>query len=295
LKISIIIRTKNEAGTLPQVLAGIKRQVFDGDVEIIVVDSGSRDNTLTCAREAGWGTVLVPEENFSFGGSINEGVKKARGDFIVLLSGHTVPIDNKWLSELINGFNNQDIAATFGRQVPVKGCDPFEEWQFLRNFPSKVSPVRSFVLRGDTFSNASCAIRREILVKYPFDETLPGSEDREWASRIKQNGFNIKYIPESQVFHSHPISYEALYNRKFIQAKSRKMIYPDAPSRRHGMASPTCQYDNIFWLSGAIITTVLIDIGYCLCKGYFRFLPKIFKYRCYYFKGIINGVRAGKS
>jgi len=288
LKISIIIRTKNEARTLPRVLQGIKDQVFNEEVEVIVVDSGSSDNTLAYARDAGCSTVLLPEGDFSFGRSINEGVKNAQGDFIVLLSGHTVPADNNWLSELINGFTltghaDQTIAAAFGRQIPIKGYDPFEEWQFLRNFPSKISTVRRLVLKGDTFSNASCAIRREILLKYPFDETLPGSEDREWAGRIRKNGFKIKYIPESQVLHSHSLSYQAVYKRKFIQAKARKMIYPK-----------TCRYDNILWISGAIVTTVLIDIGYCLYKGYFRFLLKIFKYRYYYFKGMIDGVKAAK-
>ena len=265
-------------------LAGIKKQDYDGKVEIIVVDSGSKDNTLDCAKEAGCSIVLIPEDRFSFGRAINEGVKKAQGDFIVLLSGHTKPVDNKWLSELINGFDSQEIAAVFGRQVPVQGCDPFEEWQFLRNFPARISPLKSLPLRGDTFSNASCAVRREILIKYPFDETLPGSEDREWAGRIKKHGFTIKYIPESRVYHSHALSYKAVYERKFIQAKARKMVYPDA-----------CKYDNIFWRLGAVIMTILIDMGYCLYKGYFKFLPKIFKYRYYYFKGIINGVRAGKS
>ena len=291
MKLSIIIRTKDEAGTLADVLAGIKKQDYDGRVEIIVVDSGSKDNTLACAKEAGCAIVLIPEDEFSFGRAINEGVKKAQGDFIVLLSGHTKPVDNKWLSELINGFTprpkdlaGEGIAAVFGRQIPVRGCEPFEEWQFLRNFPARISPLKSLPLRGDTFSNASCAIRREIVLKYPFDEILPFAEDREWARRIKKDGFKIKYIPESKVYHSHALSYKAVYERKFIQAKARKMVYPDA-----------CKYDNIFWRLGAVIMTILIDMGYCLYKGYFKFLPKIFKYRYYYFKGIINGVRAGKS
>lgn len=284
MKVSVIIRTKNEAGTLPEVLQGIKRQDYEGEVEIIVVDSGSTDNTLTLAQGSGCNIVLVPEDKFSFGRSINEGAKKARGDFIVLLSGHAMPVNEMWLKELLRGFDEHDIAATFGRQIPLRGYDPFEEWQLLRNFPSKISPIRNLALRGDTFSNASCAIRREILLKYPSDETLSGSEDREWAGRIKKNGFRVKYVPESQVFHSHILSYKAIYERKFIQARARKLIYPD-----------TCRYDNIFWLLGAIIVTILIDVSYCFYKGYFGFLSKIFKYRYYYFRGIVDGVRTAKN
>lgn len=283
MKVSIIIRTKNEGKNLSEVLAGIKKQIYRGGVEIIVVDSGSTDNTLDIARTYGCRIVEVAEGSFSFGRAINEGVKEARGSFIVLLSGHTVPVDNVWLSALLSGFNAEDIIATFGRQVPMRGYDPFEEWQFYRNFPSNLSPVKNLPLRGDTFSNANCAIRKEILLKYPFNELLPGSEDREWAGRVKREGFKIRYIPESQVFHSHPLSYESIYNRKFIQAKARKLVYPKA-----------CRYDNIFWLVSASIITVLIDIVYCIYRGYFRFLPKVFKYRCYYFRGIIDGVRAAK-
>lgn len=269
---------------MPEVLAGIKRQAYNGEVEIIVVDSGSSDNTISCAREFNCQVILLPEGSFTFGRAINKGVKKARGEMIVLFSGHALPVDEKWLRELVAGFNNREVAAAFSRQIPLKGYDPFEEWQIRRNFPAELSPFKNLALKGDAFSNASCAIRREILIRFPFDETLSGSEDREWAGRIKKSGFKIRYNPLSKVYHSHPLSYQAVYERKFIQAKARKLIYPDS-----------CRYDNIFWLVGAVVTTILIDLGYCLYQRYFRFLPKIFPYRYYYFQGLVNGVRAARE
>lgn len=283
MKVSIIIRTKNEGRILPEVLSRIRRQACDEEVEIIVVDSGSSDNTVSCAREFNCQVILLPESSFTFGRAINEGVKKAGGEIIVLLSGHALPADKKWLRELLEGFTNIDVAAIFSRQIPLRGYDPFEEWQFRRNFPAKVSPLRSLALRGDAFSNASCAIRREILIRFPFEEKLSGSEDREWAGRVKKNGFKISYNPASCVYHSHRLFYKAIYERKFIQAKARKMIYPDS-----------CRYDNIFWLGGAFVAAILIDLGYCLYRGYFRFLPKAFTYRSYYFRGLIDGVKAAR-
>ena len=74
IKDSIIIRTFNEAKHLGRVLQKIDRQHGrDDDREVLVVDSGSTDDTLAIAKSHGARVLHIPRAEFSFGRSLNRG------------------------------------------------------------------------------------------------------------------------------------------------------------------------------------------------------------------------------
>ncbi|MCH8331700.1 MAG: glycosyltransferase family 2 protein, partial [Bacteroidetes bacterium] len=98
---SIIIRTLNEEKHLNELLSCIEGQDTDGlDYEVIIVDSGSTDNTLQIAMSHGCKILHITREEFSFGRSLNKGCAAAAGKFLVMISGHCVPTNGKWLQEL---------------------------------------------------------------------------------------------------------------------------------------------------------------------------------------------------
>ena len=82
---SIVIRAYNEAQHLPRLLEGIQQQTIK-DVEIILVDSGSTDDTLEIAKKYPVKIVEIKPSDFSFGYSLNTGCKNASGDFLVFIS-----------------------------------------------------------------------------------------------------------------------------------------------------------------------------------------------------------------
>ena len=116
-RISIIIRTLNEERYLKQLLEGIKGQIIKEKIEVILIDSGSDDNTLKIASENNCKILKIKREEFSFGRSLNFGCEEALGDFFVFISGHCVPCNNKWLEKLVDPIINGEVDYSYGRQV----------------------------------------------------------------------------------------------------------------------------------------------------------------------------------
>ena len=103
VKCSIIIRTKNEERWIAKCLQQIHKQTFQ-DFEIILVDNESTDKTVEKAKSLGI-TKIVNITNYLPGKSINAGVEIAKGDYIVLISAHCLPVNNKWLENWVKSID----------------------------------------------------------------------------------------------------------------------------------------------------------------------------------------------
>ena len=99
--ISIIIRTLNEEKYLSECLDRICGQVIDDDLEIILVDSGSTDETLSIAQAYDLIIREIKKEDFTFGRSLNLGCQASQGSILVFLSAHCIPYDRHWLRNLV--------------------------------------------------------------------------------------------------------------------------------------------------------------------------------------------------
>ena len=97
--VSIIIRSKNEENWIKHCLRALKEQTFQ-DFEIILVDNNSYDFTVELALSEFKDLKLVKIEKYLPGKALNFGIKEARGDYIVCLSAHCIPI-NLLISQLL--------------------------------------------------------------------------------------------------------------------------------------------------------------------------------------------------
>src|ERR1044071_1643857 len=112
---SIIIRAYNEARYIGRLLEGIQQQTIK-DVEIILVDSGSTDGTVTVAESFGARVVKIPSNEFTFGRSLNLGIQAATRELIVIASAHVYPVYPDWLESLLHPFEDENVALTYGKQ-----------------------------------------------------------------------------------------------------------------------------------------------------------------------------------
>ena len=93
-------------------LNAIEDQDFPrNDREIIVVDSGSTDETLQIIARHDVKLIHIKKNEFSFGRSLNRGIENSNGKFAVMISGHCVPENETCLSMLIAGFQNDASVA----------------------------------------------------------------------------------------------------------------------------------------------------------------------------------------
>lgn len=217
---SIIIRTFNEAKYLPALLESLGQQTYR-DFEIVVIDSGSLDGTREIAANYADTLLRIDSHDFTFGFSLNVGIDGAKGKYSVLVSAHTLPVDNEWLERLVRPLNEDGMAMSFGRQVGWS-TSKFSEVQDLRRTFGK----RRQVLHPPNFfaHNANSAIRNDLWREHRFDEALPGLEDIEWAKHWMLQGHEVVYEPAAALHHIHEEKWSQIQRRYYREAVAAHSI-----------------------------------------------------------------------
>ncbi|MDP1713328.1 MAG: glycosyltransferase family 2 protein [Anaerolineales bacterium] len=220
---SIIIRAYNEEKHLGRLLEGIRQQTLK-DVEVILVDSGSSDSTVSIAESFGAHVVNIRPEEFTFGRSLNYGIKEAKREFIVIASAHVYPVYPDWLEALIRPFQDDSIGLTYGKQRGPEFAKYAEQQIFHQWYPdaSKSKQETSFC------NNANAAIRKSLWEQNQYDETLTGLEDLAWAKWAKEQGHTIAYMAEAEIVHVHNETAHSVFNRYRREAMAFKKIYPES-------------------------------------------------------------------
>ena len=198
--ISIIIRTKNEERWIGLCLKRIKEQKHKNH-EIILVDSSSDDKTVEKAKRNGIDK-LVKIKDYKPGKAINMGIEASNGEYIVILSAHCLPIDNNWLTDLIQEINSdRDLAGVYGKQVPMD----FSSNEDKRDLLIVFGEDPRIQIKDSFFHNANSIIKRQIWEKIKFDDQVRNIEDRIWAQEVLSQKLKIKYTPKAAVYHYHGI------------------------------------------------------------------------------------------
>jgi len=196
---SIVIRTFNEEKYLPTLLEAIISQTYK-DFELIVVDSGSFDHTPEIAQRYCSKVLRIDSRDFTFGYSLNIGVEASDGQYVVIVSAHTEPLDASWLESLIAPLRDKGVAMVYGRQLGGETSMFGEVQDFRRTF----GPERRILTPPEFFANnANSAIRKSLWEQHPFDETLPGLEDIEWSKYWMEKGYQVVYEPSATIYHIH--------------------------------------------------------------------------------------------
>src|SRR4051794_30353428 len=169
---SVIIRAKDEAADIGETIDRVRGQTLR-DIEIVVVDSGSADDTVAIARERGATILEIPAASFTFGGSLNTGAAAASAPVCVALSAHAFPPDDGWLERIVGACSEDGVACASGDHWGPDGR-PLEG-----RIRQDLELARRIPWWG--YSNAAGAFRTELWRERPFREDMPGTEDKEWA------------------------------------------------------------------------------------------------------------------
>lgn len=218
---TVIIPTKNGGADFAACLEAIHSQDVDGDVETIVVDSGSRDETLRTAQRFSTRIIEIGPEEFTHGRSRNLGASIARGRHLVFCNQDVIPANVHWLSRLVEPLEEEGIAASYSRQIPLSGSQYFERVFLERHYPPENAIHSSNVLRNRgpasliLFSTVAGALRRSVWETFRFDENIIMSEDQEIALRLLKSGWKIAYQASSMVYHSNRYTLLSAFRRYF--------------------------------------------------------------------------------
>lgn len=218
---SVIVRARNEAAMIGRVLAGLQLQDC-GEVETILVDSGSTDDTRAIAVDRGCRVLDIPPSSFTYGRALNIGCAAAHAPVCVFVSAHCIPANDRWLSRLLLPMEDRAVAGVYGKQLPLPVTLAYEQRNLLTGFPVGSRRQTSSYF----FHNANSAVRRDVWERLPFDEALPGLEDRDWARRAIADGYTIVYEPVAMVYHHHAETLAQIYGRWRREGQALRRLEP---------------------------------------------------------------------
>ncbi len=272
MKCSVVIRSFNEQKYLRLLLEGILKQT-EKDIEIILVDSGSTDHTLAIAAEYPVQVVPILSADFTFGRALNKGIAVAQGDFIVIASAHVYPTDEYWIEKLLAPFQNPQVVLSYGRQIGNEITKFSEHQVFKKWFPEGISAVQDHPF----CNNANAAIRKSLWELLPYDESLTGLEDLDWAKRALVLKHKLAYVSDAVIVHIHEETPQRILNRYRREAIAYRRIFPEA----------TFSFADFLYL---FPSNVLSDYYFAAKQGiFFRELSAIFVFRLMQFWGTYKG------
>jgi hypothetical protein len=183
-KVSVIIPCCNVAATLPAAVISVQAQNFR-DLEILLVDDGSSDNTLVIARQLACDDARIrifPQRNAGPAAARNRGIAKARGEIVAFLDANHAWAPDLLLRHLAFLGSNAQCGVSFARvciydpELRIAGRVTAHARRLTLARVLGEDPVctaSNVVARRDTFATAGL-----------FDETLNRGEVQEWLARV---------------------------------------------------------------------------------------------------------------
>ena len=209
---SIVIPVYNQFEHTLACLRALAEHPPQADIEIIVVDDGSSDQTRQCLAEVEGLHYHRRAQNGGFIAACNDGAGLARGDYLVMLNNDTVPQPG-WLDALLHTFATCPQAGLVGAQLlypdgllQEAGGVVFADgsaWNYGR-FNEPGNPRYSYLRDADYCSGAAIAIPRELFESLGrFDTRYSPAyyEDTDLAFAVREAGRRVVYQPFACVVH----------------------------------------------------------------------------------------------
>ncbi|RZJ62714.1 MAG: glycosyltransferase family 2 protein [Acidovorax sp.] len=236
---SVLIPVKNGGPLLGEVLDAVLAQQAPWAFEVIVVDSGSSDDSVALARARGVRVETIPPAEFGHGRTRNFMASMASGEFLVFITQDAKPASPHWLRNMVQGCDTDpSVAGAFGphRAHPqARHVTHCELNQHFAGFGDKLSVVRmEDRARFDSdpgyrqflhfFSSNNSCIRRSVWQQLPLPE-VAFAEDQTWALRAIEAGHSKAFVPDAVVFHSHDFGVWETLQRNFDEARSFNLYF----------------------------------------------------------------------
>ncbi|MFC5531032.1 glycosyltransferase family 2 protein [Cohnella yongneupensis] len=228
--VSIVIPTFNGGSIFEHSVGMLLKQDFARPIEIVVIDSGSTDNTVEIAKSAGAIVHTISNKDFHHSRTRNQAVAMTSYENVVLLVQDAIPVDEKWLGRLVSALEDNDVVAAYGQQIPHHDADLYARFEvdyhskYLGDAPivQEIGSIKEFEmlpfdegLRRIRFDNVCAIYKKKVLLETPFPD-VPFGEDMAWAFEVIKQGHVIMYDPRVKVHHSHNRSPNYRFRRAII-------------------------------------------------------------------------------
>lgn len=225
-KISIIIPTRNAEVYIENLLDRLLEQTIK-PLEIIVIDTNSKDKTREiCEKNKLVKFIHINDGEFDHGGTRNLAAKEASGNILVFMTQDALPENEYFLEEIIKNLGEDDIVASYGRQMPREDANVLEK--FARNFNysdkelvKSKEDIDKLGIKTFFMTNVCSAfITKEFWKMGGFPQNTILNEDMIISSKFILSGKKVHYASNARVIHSHNYTYMQQFKRNFDIAVS---------------------------------------------------------------------------
>jgi len=206
---TLIVPTLNAGPRWQEWLDAYRQQTVHPQ-NVIIIDSSSTDGTPELARGAGFVVHTISRSDFNHGGTRQMGVELAApSEFVIFLTQDAILASPSSLECLVASFQNPDVVAAYGRQLPHKDATPVEAFARIFNYPAQsqiktLKDTSSLGIKTAFISNSFAAYRRSTLLQIGgFPDHTILCEDVFVSARMLLLKQKIAYCADALVHHSH--------------------------------------------------------------------------------------------
>jgi cellulose synthase/poly-beta-1,6-N-acetylglucosamine synthase-like glycosyltransferase len=218
--VSVIVPTYNEEKNIARCLSSVINQDYPKDkLEVIVVDSVSKDNTVKIANDHG--ARVIFENKQTIGNAFKIGTEDAKGELIALVGADSELPQRDFLRKMVSAFSDPSVCGTFTcfrvskTYSSISRCYHLMRGDPLINFayPS-IGSDASVLTMKNYYPTAATILRKELVLKVGnFKEHLPRMEDIDLTYRLLQNGYRLIFVPNTYIYH-HFVDSLSSYTKK---------------------------------------------------------------------------------
>ena len=250
IKATIFIPTYNGEKYLNEILKMIYKQIVDFKFDVLIIDSGSTDKTLSIIhkfqnKHDNLELIQIPNSEFGHGKTRNYAATISRGEYMVYLSHDAVPSDIDWLYEILKPFEiNEKIVGVMGRQAPRPKCVPLQKYEILGAFKNLGPEFGTTIFFKDEFmkkspvyydpvtfySDVNSAAKRSFLLETIPYRDVPYSEDQLFGRDLIDAGYQKAYASRATVIHSNDLELKEYKHRVFDEIIGLRKIGTQIPT-----------------------------------------------------------------
>ncbi len=215
---------------VPTLNAGLNWNNFLESIEMqsakitckIILDSGSKDNTVSLSKKYGFEVLNIDKEDFDHGYARQILANSSSGtDIFIYLTQDCILASQDSMKCLMEAFKDPKVAIAYGRQLPRKEAGLLESHARLFNYPA-VSKVKSLEdkhtmgIKTASCSNSFAAYRKEALQDvggFPHNSIF--GEDVIVGGQMLIKGWKIAYVADAEGYHSHDYTIAEEFKRYF--------------------------------------------------------------------------------
>ena len=225
---SLIIPVYNRPDEIEELLAGLAIQDYKDEFEIVIIEDGS---TITCSDVADayrdrLNISYYSKQNSGPGDSRNYGMKKARGDYFIILDsdclippGYLTGVDKNLKECYVDCFGGPD--AAYDSFTDIQKAINFTMTSFLTTggIRGKSEKIEKFQPRSFNMGISKKAFE----VSGGFGNIHPG-EDPDLSIRLWKLGFEIRLFKDCYVYHKRRIDWKKFYRQVNKFGKARPIL-----------------------------------------------------------------------